>query len=166
MTASGLETILAVFAIMETTRRTGPSFSLLYHIPTPKSNPSLYNCHTFGKATVFLGWGRVPCVSSVRIPPCSQILRSKIESGLAASSAWKWLKWWLTPPANPCGNFVWVWGLTLEWGCGTVKRRKARHRVVSTFVINDRQGVQTMAVIFYSSIISGKRASQESEWPR
>ena len=57
MTASGLETILAVFAIMETTRRTESSFSLLYHIPTPKSNPSLYNCHTFGKPMVCLGAG-------------------------------------------------------------------------------------------------------------
>ena len=61
---------------------------LNWRLPPPAKPFCYFHCHTDWENLRFSCVG-VVCVSSVRIPPCSQILRSKIESGRAASSAWK-----------------------------------------------------------------------------
>lgn len=90
------------------------------------------------------------------------ILRSKIESGLAASSAWKWLKWWLTPPANLCGNFV--WGLGFDFGVEVWYSEKeegpAPGRLHIFGLITASMVSRPLAVIFYSLSLRYERAAK------
>ena len=75
------------------------------------------------------------------------------------------MKRWLTPPANPCGNFV--WGLGFDFGVEVWYSEKeegpAPGRLHIFGLITASMVSRPLAVVFYSSIISGKRASQESE---